>query len=207
MNALELLRLHMELECITVNAAGDMTALPCPDPDDIHRLYIARHAAGYSLYFRDDVPDALRTLLNQLPVETLFSDHTRIKAIFADFGAPCPGMHVGRSYVYPTQFTRIRDRAIELLPENDLCRLAINGNFASACSSSRRNPHAAEAYVYTDERYRRQGYGKRVVRAWAQRVRRSGRVPFYSHLIDNTASQRVAESLGFEWYIDDVGYE
>jgi RimJ/RimL family protein N-acetyltransferase len=116
-------------------------------------------------------------------------------------------MHVGKSYTYPEKYTRLRDREIEMLSENDLCRLRVDGEFASACSSSRRNQHAAEAYVYTDERFRRQGYGRRVVRAWAQRVRRSGRVPFYSHLIDNTASQRLALSLGFEWYIDDVGYE
>ena len=112
MKALEMLRMHMELECITVNAAGDLARLPCPDPDDIHRLYIARHADGYSRFFRDDVLDELRVRLNQLSVETLFTDHEQVKAIFAQFVAPCNGMHVGKSYVYPEVFEPIRDQEI-----------------------------------------------------------------------------------------------
>ena len=207
MNALEMLRLHMELECITVDAAGDLTRLPCPDPDDIHRLYIAQHADGYSRYFRDDVPDELRARLRELSVETLFTDHEQVKAIFADFGAPCSGMHVGKSYVYPEDFEPVTDTQITE-SDRDLCRLLLDGEPAVAgCGSIRFNQHSAEAYVFTNENFRQRGYGKRVTRAWAQRVRQSGRIPFYSHLMNNIASQRLAESLGFVWYIDDVGYE
>ncbi len=207
MNVFEMLRLHMELECIRVNAAGDLARFPCPDPDDIHRLYIVRHAAGYNRYFRDDVPVDLRARLQQMPVESLFSDHAHVQQVFADYGVPCLGMHVGKSYVFPEDFELVADAAIDLWPENDLCQIVIDNAVVAACSSVRRNQHAAEAYVFTDERYQRQGFGKRVTQAWAQRVRASGRVPFYSHVIDNLASQRLAESLEFEWYIDDVGYE
>ncbi|HLV36984.1 MAG TPA: GNAT family N-acetyltransferase [Spirillospora sp.] len=69
------------------------------------------------------------------------------------------------------------------------------------------NAHSAEAWVFTDEIHRRRGFAKRVVRAWAQRIREQGRIPFYSHRIDNPVSQHLAESLGFVWYIDDAGYE
>ena len=207
MVALELLRLHMALECIAVDADDDLRPIPCPNPDDIHRLYLARHAAGTDHFFRHDVPQPLRAALNRLPIDTLFHEHERVKAVFAEFGASCTGLHIGKSYIYPANATPQVDPSIQHLPDDDLCMLMIDDEVAAACRSIRCNETAAEAYVFTEEGYRRLGYGQRVVRAWAQRVRQSGRVPFYSHVIDNLASQRLAESLGFVWYIDDIGYE
>jgi GNAT superfamily N-acetyltransferase len=201
------LRLHMALECITLDAAGDLVRLPCSNPDTIHRLYLARHAGGHEVFFRHDLPGDLRADLSTLPVDSLFHDHEWVKAIFAASGAPCPGMHVGRSYVYPDTFEPVDLPDVTYLPENDTCTLTINETLVSMCVSIRHNDRAAEAYVHTHEDYRQRGYGSRVVLAWAQRVRRSGRVPFYSHLIANHASQRLAEALGFVWYVDDVGYE
>ena len=207
MDSLELLRLHMALECIAINADGDLVLIPCPNPDDIHRLYIARHADGYDLFFRHDVPQGLRSALQQIPVDTLFHEHDQVKAVFERVGAACTGMHSGRSYVYPANIDLVIDSAVQLLPEDDLCRLVDNGEVVATCRSIRHDDSAAEAYVFTAEGYRQQGYGRRVVQAWAQRVRENGRVPFYSHVVDNMPSQRLAESLGFVWYIDDVGYE
>ena len=207
MPSLELLRLHMALECISTDDSGDLIPVPCPNPDGIHRLYIAYTGHGYARFFRSDVPTDLRRALSELSTETLFHDHEMVKTRFASFGSPCPGIHVGKSYVYPDDFDPISLPDVILLPDDDRCAIEVDGELVSACSSSHANAQSAEAWVYTDEAHRQQGYGKRVVQAWAQRVRRSGRVPFYSHIATNIASQHLAESTGWHSYLEDVGYE
>lgn len=207
MNPLELIRLHMELECISLNQAGDLIPFPCDNPDDIHQLYIARHDGGYSRFFRHDLPPDLRAALAKLSDEMLFHECTHVQSIFAESGAPCHDMNVGRSYIYPEIFEAVTFPDVTCLPENDLCAILMDSVAVSACSSIRHNEYSAEAWVFTEEACRRQGFGKRVVQAWAQRVRQQGRIPFYSHRMDNPASQRLAESIDFEWYVDDVGYE
>lgn len=66
----------------------------------------------------------------------------------------------------------------------------------AACVSSRQGDEAAEAWVYVRPEYRRRGLAQKVVVAWAGAMRVAGRFPFYSHLIDNLASARLAASLG-----------
>ncbi len=207
MNPLELIRLHMELECITQDEIGDLIPIPCDNPDAVHRLYVAWHAGGYSRFFCHDLLPDLRSALAKLSDEVLFHERAHVQSIFVKFGAPCHDMHIGRSYIYPEMFEAVTFPDVTCLPENDLCVMMMDGTAVSACSSIRQNTRCAEAWVFTEEACRRQGFGKRVVQSWAQRVRQQGRIPFYSHRMDNPASQRLAESIGFEWYIDDVGYE
>jgi RimJ/RimL family protein N-acetyltransferase len=206
-NALEWLRLHMALECIEVDAQGDLIRLPCEDPDDIHRLYIARHGDRYHVYFRHDVPEEVRTALRSLSDEELFLEHDRVKSIFTQYSAPVEGMHIGRSYVHPTLPVVPDQPEITYFADQDRCALLHDEVMVAQCMSIRADAQSAEAYVETHPDFRRQGYGKIVTTAWAHRVVTSGRLPFYSHRITNTASQKLAESLGFVWFIDDVGYE
>ncbi len=74
MDALELIRRHLELECIGFNPEGSLVPLPCPNPDTVPRLYVARHAGGYAVYFRHDLPREVRRELTALPPERLFDD-------------------------------------------------------------------------------------------------------------------------------------
>ena len=67
MDALELIRRHLELECIGFNPEGSLVWLPCPNPDTVPRLYVARHVGGYALYFRHDLPRGVRRELAALP--------------------------------------------------------------------------------------------------------------------------------------------
>ena len=66
----------------------------------------------------------------------------------------------------------------------------------AACVSARQDDLSAEAWVYVRPEYRRRGLARKVVVAWAGAMRAAGRFPFYSHLIDNTASASLAASLG-----------
>ena len=70
----------------------------------------------------------------------------------------------------------------------------------SVCFCARRSQSAAEAGVETAELYRGRGYGGRVTTAWAEAIRKSGRIPLYSTLWSNSASLAVARTLGLMAY-------
>lgn len=77
------------------------------------------------------------------------------------------------------------------------------GHALSVCFCARRSEEAAEAGLETAQAYRRQGYGARVTAAWARAVRKSGRIPLYSSLAENSASRAVAAKLKLRHYATD----
>ena len=78
--------------------------------------------------------------------------------------------------------------------------IVTDGYPVSVCFCARRSDVAAEAGVETVTAFRGLGFAPRVVAAWADAVRASGRVPLYSTNWNNSASRRVAEKLGLETY-------
>ena len=65
----------------------------------------------------------------------------------------------------------------------------------SVCRSVRITPQAHEAGLETLLKFRRRGYAKDVVIAWARAVQAIGATPLYSTSWENTASQAVARKL------------
>jgi RimJ/RimL family protein N-acetyltransferase len=74
----------------------------------------------------------------------------------------------------------------------------------STCVSARENGTCGEAWVYTAPEYRQQGFAQRVVNAWAGSVIRAGKVPFYSHKIENTASANLAGRLRLHLVFEEI---
>lgn len=70
-----------------------------------------------------------------------------------------------------------------------------DGNLASACVSARENASCGEAWVFTDPGYRRQGLAQKAVSGWAKKLISTGKVPFYSHKMENNASASLARRL------------
>ncbi|HEX7101095.1 MAG TPA: GNAT family N-acetyltransferase, partial [Nitrolancea sp.] len=75
-----------------------------------------------------------------------------------------------------------------------------DGQIVAEAWSSQDGYRAAEVEVKTHSDYRRRGYGRQVVAAWAHHVRRAGKRAFYSHLVANDASRALAKSVGAEWF-------
>jgi len=74
----------------------------------------------------------------------------------------------------------------------------------SACVSVREDKNCGEAWVYTDLEYRRQGLAKKVASAWAHSLMRIGKVPFYSHKIENDASASLAGALQLQPVFEEI---
>ena len=62
---------------------------------------------------------------------------------------------------------------------------------------------AAAAGVDTATDYRRRGFARRVVAAWAADVMNGGRTAFYSTTWENTASRAIARGLGLRFFGED----
>ncbi|KAI9560841.1 hypothetical protein GHT06_011794 [Daphnia sinensis] len=71
------------------------------------------------------------------------------------------------------------------------------------------HPPNAMSRLHTLEDHRRQGYAALVTRYLAKRLAQSGFVPFVNIIVENSASKKVFESLGFQFlrhiHIGDIG--
>jgi RimJ/RimL family protein N-acetyltransferase len=222
MDAMQLIQLHLELECIGIDAAGNLVRIPGPDPDTLHRVYVARHDQGDSIFFQPDVPKATRKRLLGLPFSAFFDDPDRVKTILAQDKA-CEDFHIGKSYIFSSavneahypHVVRLSQLDAEMVrrydPDLDLRQkevfgIVIGEEFVSTCESSRENERAGEAWVRTREQFRRRGFARQVTAAWGNWLIQHGKVAFYSHKWDNLASQAVAQNLGLAQYVADAGY-
>jgi predicted GNAT family acetyltransferase len=82
-----------------------------------------------------------------------------------------------------------------------------DGKIVCRACSIRQNERCAEVYVATLSNYRRRGFGRQAVAAWAKQILDSRRVPFYSYRANNTPSAGLASSLNVTWYANVVAYE
>lgn len=225
MNVAELINLHLRLECKAVDQDGDLVPIPCPNPDPIPRFYIAQHAddGSYSRFVRHDVPRGLREALLRIDPEVALHDHARMKEFLAPYGA-CEEMHYGKSYICPEPFpeeevadvVQLGEEHGELMAAYDprmrlggsaIFAVVAGGRIVSTCESAREDDRAAECWVRTLPEYRGRGYARQTTAAWVNHALAHGRVAFYSHRMDNVASDAVARSLGCAQFITDTAYQ
>jgi RimJ/RimL family protein N-acetyltransferase len=209
-----LVRTQMALECIELDEHGLMVRIPGPDPDEIPRVVVYWHGGDCLLYFKAGLPPAIREAIHALGPEIARRDTGAVKALLAR-DRPCNHLFAGQTYVWesaadPTQFpegvrlTEAHRPLIEVyhpgvaLGPRTVCGVIIDGQIVSTCSSSRENERAGEAYVYTRPECRGRGYGRQATAAWAYYMQEQGKLPFYSHRLDNLASQGVARSLNLQ---------
>lgn len=79
-----------------------------------------------------------------------------------------------------------------------------NDAVVSACVSARENAECGEAWVYTSPDHRHQGLAQKVVNAWAGSLIDAGKIPLYSHKIENSASANLAARLGLQPVFEEI---
>jgi hypothetical protein len=204
-----LIEAQLRLECKGLNAEGLLVRIPGPNPDDIPLCLVLHHSQGYCVFCRHDLPRGLRERIAALPPEMVFGDHEAIKKVLAQ-NAPVEISWMGRSYIFPRTLTPAdypdAARLDRSGTDRPLYAVCINGQIVATCESVRENDTAAEAWVQTLPAFRRHGYARQVTAAWAHDLLSQGKTLFYSHNVDNLASQGVARSLSLIHFIDGVAY-
>ena len=218
---LELMQLHVEAE-FTHDAAGCLVSTNEPTPSPAPRFFLGRTSLGFIRGYRHDVSVERRRALEAAirRLETHASDIDRpidptpFEKILAE-DAPVEHTSVGLAYRFPHALqpepaSRIlrepADAALlhpllapwapDIQSSAPLVALIVDGQAVAVCGSVRIAPRAHEAGVETAAPFRRHGYGRAVVAAWASAVRALGVEPLYSTTWQNTASRAVARALG-----------
>ena len=123
-----------------------------------------------------------------------------------------------KTYVFPENFKGLavqevkqfsnRDSQVKAFGFNSFAEEVYaaerDGRIVSACVSARENDFCGEAWVYTADGNRRQGFAQRVVSAWAGSLLSANKIPFYSHKMENTASANLAKRLGLETVFEET---
>ena len=201
---IELTHVQLELECIGVDN-GLLVRIPCDDPDDIARFTIARFIDGYMAYVRHDVAPHVRDQLRALPPHIAWSDDTMVRTMLTADTKVDVRVWRGRSYTF--QCLPEEHEFPDVVQDGDGFAVVVDNVRVSWAWSSRSNAYAAELAVETLPAFRRRGYARQAVLAWAWHQLNQGNIAFYSHALENAASQALAAAVGVVHFMDIVNYE
>lgn len=128
------------------------------------------------------------------------------------------GFEIGhyRTYIFPSMPSSTSE--VRCLSKNDprvkefgfdgfaeqVYALECEGKLVSACVSTREDKRCGEAWVYTTPEYRHHGFAQKVVNTWAGSLMEAGKVPFYSHHLENNASANLARKLRVQPVFEEI---
>jgi GNAT superfamily N-acetyltransferase len=203
MDVLELVRLRLEME-FGAPVAGNTLPPALVHADGQPRFIVSKHAGGYARFYRHDLPPEARHALEQLPPTRAFEDTETVAAILA---AHAPLEHTWRVNWYTITAPPPASAYVDIVRTPDGHVIKRDGLVVARAWTTADSARATEVEVETHENYRRRGYARQVVAAWAAEALASGKAVFYSHIGANDASRGVARSLGLEWLSDEVEYQ
>ena len=224
--ARELMRTHIDT-LFTHDARGRIVSVNEPNGKPAPRFFLGRTMDGIEWRVRNDVGDALERELAAVCAEEIAGESFQLPAdrsskyenVLARV-APVERRWSGPAYSFPSEL--LASDAVEITHKNsDLLRahlagwlgdvetchpmmaVIVDGQAVSLCASVRTTVTAHQAGVETAPEFRGQGYAIRAVTAWANRIRRMGRIALYSTSWENASSQAVARKLGLQAFGGD----
>ena len=99
MNPPALVVQQLALEGIDLDGDGRLVARPAPGATDVPRIHVCRHATGESRSYRADVPDSIVASIEELSIETIFTDVPLVKSILRS-DAVCRDVWLGSTYTF-----------------------------------------------------------------------------------------------------------
>jgi GNAT superfamily N-acetyltransferase len=190
MDARSLIRLEVELE-YGVTLRDDVIPVTPENTRDVPLITVARFNDGYSLLYRAGLSGADYARFSETNPERLFA----LPADALPYRVIDCRWYVITRIPEPSEFPDVIELNGRFVIERD-------GQIVASAWSSQGSAYAAEVEVETHPTYRRRGYGRQVVAAWAHQTRRGGKTAFYSHLVANEASRALAASVGAVWFAD-----
>jgi hypothetical protein len=219
MEPLEYLRLQMRLEGKGI--IGDNLLIQMEDvPGEELPLMLLTQLADRKLiaYYSNSMSPNMQKELAACVQEITFPNINPILNIVHSYHNLQLEVGHYKTYVFPVHFSEIINRDVICFSKGDpkiqafgfgglaekVYAVEHEGKVVSACVSTREDENCGEAWVYTDPEYRNRGMARQVVGTWARNLIDSGKVPFYSHKLDNTASASLANALGLRPVFEEI---
>jgi RimJ/RimL family protein N-acetyltransferase len=209
MNPYSALQMQMRLEGLTVGADGLLALLPGAEEDCPLVLLAQLVTSETVLYPHHALPRTTQAELEQWRKTASFADRRAVLDILVHQGLALTQGH-SKTYSVPVAAPPAHTPAVEAYARDDarivafgfgsfadrVYAVSVDGQVVSACVSVRENGQCAEAWVATAPAHQQRGYAQLVVGAWARDIVGQGKVPFYSHRIENAASAALAQRIG-----------
>jgi RimJ/RimL family protein N-acetyltransferase len=209
MKPIDLLHLQMKLESIGLDGNGRLIPLLISVEEFPLFLLAQLNDGKTACHFATSLPEELQAVLMELIPDLQFPNIQEIAVLFERYNVPSNIGHF-KTYRFPERYQDMVENDAKPFSKYDariqafgfgeladtVCAVEQNGMILSACVSSRQDDSSAEAWVMTLPEQRGKGLGSSVVTRWASAIFRAGRIPFYSHEIDNVSSARLAKRLG-----------
>jgi hypothetical protein len=218
MNPLEYLHLQLRLEGKEIIDGSLLRQIELVPDEKVPLLLIAQLADSNVIAYFDEALQAefLEALRKQVSAIN-FPNIDPLCAVLQNRNIAFEAGHY-KTYTFPESDTSFGDESVIRFSRQDpkvqafgfdglaeqVYGIERHGNIVSACVSTRENDFCGEAWVYTDPEHRRQGLAQKVVTAWANGLLSAGRVPFYSHKIQNDASANLAKRLGLKPLFEEI---
>lgn len=216
MDPLAYLHLQMRLEGKEVVRGCLMRRVEAVPGEGMPLLLVAQLAnAGVVVYYDENAPPELR---KDLAANVSDLEFPQIAAMLNVLQAKNIQLEVGHYRTYIVASQPAEDPGVGRFSKHDpnveafgfdgfaetVYAIHHKGSLASACVSTRENRECGEAWVYTAPEHRHRGFARRVVNAWARSLMAAGKVPFYSHRIENDASASLARKLGLQPVFEEI---
>lgn len=216
MRPLDYLHLQLRLEGGEVMDGSRLRQVEIVPGEELPILVIAQLVnAGLVVYYGEGIPSDLQQALSVHVSEIEFPKIDPSIDVLKSRGVEVQIGHY-KTYVFPSRpenhgdvlcLSRhdppVRAFGFDGFTEN-VYAIKENGAVISACVSARENTSCGEAWVYTAPEYRGRGLAQKVVRAWAGSLMNAGKVAFYSHRIENSASANLAARLGLQPVFEEI---
>ncbi len=179
--------------------------IPFPGSSEQALYIVYRYSGGYLPFVNHKLPILLLQKLNKLGPKAAFTKPGVVNRILDEYSPGCCG---GEDIFWSGYFNHKPqpDDYPDATHDGDSWVVHVDGQVASRAISIRQNESCAEVYIETHPGFRKRGYGRQVVSAWAQNVLGRGLEAFYSYKQSNLPSASLASSLGVQWYADVVSF-
>jgi len=218
MTPLDYLHLQLRLEGKEVINGSLLRQVEVVPDEEMPLMVIASLASNkLSVYYDETLPSDLLDKLNEQVHSLSFPN---IESIINTLQSHNFKLEIGhyKTYTFPEHYKDSEADEVMLYSQSDhkiqafgfggfteqVHAIERDGKIVSACVSAKENDHCGEAWVFTDQNYRHQGLAQKVVSIWAGDLQLTGKVPLYSHRIQNNTSANLAKQLRLHPIFEEI---